>query len=102
MTTQNDKKVQQLEEDNKILPQHQLLCRVCDQPGLAKDIADDPNDDEYGTCGECEEEATVPPKLDFTTFIQANTFDCYADYLAYYEKEWADATPDKTFPRRLD
>jgi hypothetical protein len=33
---------------------HQLLCRSCGGPGWYEDIADDPNDDEYGICRDCE------------------------------------------------
>ena len=33
-----------------------MICRVCDMPGYACNIRDDLSDNEFGTCGECEEE----------------------------------------------
>jgi hypothetical protein len=33
---------------------HQLICRSCGMPDYYENIADDPTDDEYGMCGDCE------------------------------------------------
>lgn len=33
---------------------HLLTCRDCGELGYYEDIADDPNDDEHGTCADCE------------------------------------------------
>lgn len=35
---------------------HQLICRSCGIPDYYENIADDPTDDEYGMCGDCEDE----------------------------------------------
>jgi hypothetical protein len=34
----------------------ELICRSCGMHDYYENIADDPNDDEYGTCGECDEQ----------------------------------------------
>jgi hypothetical protein len=40
----------------------ELTCRVCGDPGYACDIRDDPHDDEFGLCSECDD---MPSADDF-------------------------------------